>query len=230
MAAWTSYTPADFLLFSPRVYYRLLELHNAALWPMQIAGLALACSVLWLMWRGGRVPSRLIGIVLGALWIWVAWSFLWERYATINWAAMYIAPLFAAQGLLLIVFGWAGDRLAPVRASPWVRGSGIALLAATGLFYPFVAWAAGRPWSGAEVFGVFPDPTAAATLAVLAAAGRGAGWLMIVPALWCVLSSETLWLLGAADFFVPGAAALCAIFIRLAARVGSRSPRGSLQG
>lgn len=220
MPAWTTYAPADFLLFSPRVYERLLELHNAALWPMQIAGLALACLVLWLTWRGGRASSRLIGIVLGALWIWVAWSFLWERYATINWAAMYIAPLFAAQGLLFVVFGWAGGWLAPTRVAAWVRGGGIALLAATGLLYPLVAWIAGRPWTAAEVFGIFPDPTAAASLAGLALAGRSAGWLMIVPALWCALSSETLWLLGAADFFVPAAAALCAIVLRLAARLG----------
>lgn len=219
MSDWTSYTAADFLLFSPRVYYRLLELHNEALWPMQIGALALACLMLWLTWSGGRATSRPIGVVLGVLWIWIAWSFLWERYGTINWAATYIAPVFAAQGLLLIVIGWAGDRLAPARAAGWVRACGIALLAATGLLYPLVAWVAGRPWSAAEVFGIFPDPTVAATLAVLTLAGRGAGWLMIVPALWCALSSETLWLLGAPDFFVPGAAALCAILLRLAGRL-----------
>ena len=32
MLDW-SYRLSDFLLFSPRVYWRMFELHNAALWP-----------------------------------------------------------------------------------------------------------------------------------------------------------------------------------------------------
>jgi hypothetical protein len=30
MSEWWTYTLSDFLLFSPRVYYRLFELHNRA--------------------------------------------------------------------------------------------------------------------------------------------------------------------------------------------------------
>jgi hypothetical protein len=33
MSEWWSYTLSDFLLFSPRTYYRLFELHNAEWWP-----------------------------------------------------------------------------------------------------------------------------------------------------------------------------------------------------
>ena len=33
MSEWWSYSPSDFLLFSARTYYRLFEIHNAALWP-----------------------------------------------------------------------------------------------------------------------------------------------------------------------------------------------------
>jgi hypothetical protein len=59
-----------------------------------------------------------------------------------------------------------------------------------------------------------PDPTAVATLAYLALSRRG-GWLMTVPVLWCALSSETLWLLQAPDFFVPAAGALAAVGLRV---------------
>jgi len=40
MSEWWTYRPEDFLLFSPRVYWRLFELHNEALWPAQIAAIA----------------------------------------------------------------------------------------------------------------------------------------------------------------------------------------------
>ena len=41
MSEWWTYTPADFLLFSPRVYYRLFELYNRSFWPVAIVTLAL---------------------------------------------------------------------------------------------------------------------------------------------------------------------------------------------
>ncbi len=40
MSEWWTYTLSDFLLFSPRVYYRLLELHNHALWPAHLLTIA----------------------------------------------------------------------------------------------------------------------------------------------------------------------------------------------
>ena len=40
MSEWWSYRAEDFLLFSPRVYWRTFELHNAALWPLHFATLA----------------------------------------------------------------------------------------------------------------------------------------------------------------------------------------------
>ena len=38
MSEWWTYTLSDFLLFSPRTYYRLFELYNDEIWPAQIAG------------------------------------------------------------------------------------------------------------------------------------------------------------------------------------------------
>ena len=46
MSEWWSYSLSDFLMFSPRTYYRLFELYNLALWPWHIAGLALGLVVL----------------------------------------------------------------------------------------------------------------------------------------------------------------------------------------
>ena len=46
MAEWWTYRPEDFLLFSPRVYWRLFELHNAAVWPVQVPALLLGAAIL----------------------------------------------------------------------------------------------------------------------------------------------------------------------------------------
>jgi hypothetical protein len=218
MSEWLGYALSDLLLFSPRVYFRMLELHNEALWPLQLVTLAVGLAVLVLAVRGGVPAGRVAGVLLGLLWMWVAWSFLWERYATINWAVAYIAPVFLVQGAALGLFAARGD-LTPTEDG-WRRWAGIALLVAAIILYPLVAPVLGRPWSAAEVFGMMPDPTAVATLAYLALSRRG-GPLMIVPALWCALASETLWLLDAPGFFIPIAAALAAVFLRIARKAQS---------
>jgi hypothetical protein len=79
MSEWWTYTLSDFLLFSPRVYYRLFELHNHALWPAQLLTAALGLAILLMLLRPFRARERLIPALLGTLWIWVAWSFFFER-------------------------------------------------------------------------------------------------------------------------------------------------------
>ncbi len=46
MSEWWTYRLEDFLLFSPRVYWRMFELHNEAVWPLQIATLLLGAAIL----------------------------------------------------------------------------------------------------------------------------------------------------------------------------------------
>jgi hypothetical protein len=46
MQEWWSYRPGDFLLFSPRTYWRLFQLTNEALWPLQIPVLLIGAAIL----------------------------------------------------------------------------------------------------------------------------------------------------------------------------------------
>jgi uncharacterized membrane protein YwaF len=109
MSEWWTYRAEDFLLFSPRVYWRMFELHNAALWPLHLLALAAGLIIILLIaWRPGT-GARWIALMLAILWTFVGWSFLWNRYATINWAAAYVAPAFAVEGVLLFVIGALRD-------------------------------------------------------------------------------------------------------------------------
>ena len=79
----------------------------------------------------------------------------------------------------------------------------------------------GRPIQAAEVFGIAPDPTAIATLGLLATASpKGAAWLLVgVPAAWCLASWATLHTMGAWAGWIP----LAAVGLALAARLWPRS-------
>ena len=189
MLDW-SYRLSDFLLFSPRVYWRMFELHNQALWPLPLATLALGIAMLALAIRRPQQSGRWIAILLAVLWAWVGWSFVWERYATINWAAAYAAPLFALEAVLLVIVGFNRPALDPSGA----RGIGGVVLVALALGYPLLAPVFGRSWQGAEFFGTAPDPTAITTLGfLLMARCRSVLALYPIPLLWCFMSGLTLW-------------------------------------
>ena len=76
--------------------------------------------------------------------------------------------------------------------------AGLALLAAAVLVWPLFAALDGRPWGEAEVVALAPDPTAAATLGLLACAERSrwTALLCAAPVLWLALSALTLLTLG----------------------------------
>ncbi len=215
MSEWWTYRLSDFLMFSARTWQRLFELYNAEVWPMHVVTLGLGAAMGMLALRALARPWAAAAVfgVLALAWGWVGWAFHWQRYATINWAAVWFGVAFAVQGLLLIGAAWrAGGRV----ATGWGRagalgrggargtvGAGLALLLFALFVQPLIGVALGRPWRQAEVFGIAPDPTVAATLGVLLALRPvqcvGAWSLWIVPLLWCAVSGATAWALQAAD-------------------------------
>src|SRR5262245_57534098 len=204
MSEWWTYRLSDFLMFAPRTYYRLFELLNAELWPLQIVTLAAGLAALWLSWRGTR--GRVVAAVLAAAWIVVAWAYHFERYATINTGAPYYAAGFAVQALLLAWCAARRDGLGFGPQSPPIRWTGLALLAAGVMLYPLVAALLGRTWAQAEIFGIAPDPTAVATIGALLLAKGRVAWLLALPLLWCAVTALTLWTMEVPDAAVPAGA------------------------
>ena len=105
MSEWWTYSLTSLLLFSPRTYYRLFELYNLAVWPLQIVALALGLATLVLIRRRPASSGRAVAAMLATCWLFVAWAYLLERYDTINFTARYFAIGFALQAALLI---WTG--------------------------------------------------------------------------------------------------------------------------
>jgi len=209
-----TYRPSDFLMFSPRAYWRLFELHNETWWPLPVLLPAIGVAALVWAWLGsgrdaggggeggGGAAVRAGALGLGAAAAFVGGAFVFGRYAEINWAARGLSALWAALSLSLVAL--AGDRTAGVAANGSRRrlASVLALWALLG--QPLLAPVAGRPFAQAEVLGLAPDPTALAVLAWLLAsrvpvakpfawASRVAWWAAVAH---CVGSAATLALLG----------------------------------
>lgn len=212
MSEWWTYGPRDLLLFSSRTYYRLFELYNLEWWPLHLGALALGVAVLALRRRGGEGAGRALAVILAVGWLWVAWAFHWQRYASINLAAGYFVWACVLEALLLLWLGGVRGRFAAAPASRLQQRAGLGLFAFALLVYPMIGPLLGRSWTQAEVFGMAPDPTALATLGILLCAGvRPVWWLFPIPVAWCLVSGATLWALASPDYPVVPLGALLAV-------------------
>ncbi|RPH58581.1 MAG: MFS transporter permease [Burkholderiales bacterium] len=203
MSEWWTYRPSDFLLFSTRSWYRLFELYNADIWPAQLLALALGAIVLLLAFRGRPPADRAIAAIMAACWLWTAWAFHLERYATINWAAAWFAAAFVVQALLMLWTGTIRGRLAFRPGWHPRQLTGLSLFVFALLVQPVLGPLLGRPWSQVQAFGVTPDPTVVATLGLLLLdSGKASARLRAIPLLWCAAGALTLWAMGSPDALV----------------------------
>ncbi len=135
LTEWWTYRPHDFLMFSPRIYWRLFASINEAWWPLALllgttAMLGLAIWVV--MWIGSRQASGtgapsgrswmlsaarwlqlrmqplplLMLSLLAAAWALVAVAFLWQGLTPIFWAAEAAVWAFGLQALGWLMLAW----------------------------------------------------------------------------------------------------------------------------
>lgn len=218
MSEWWTYRPSDLLMFAPRTYWRLFELHNESLWPIQVLTALLAILLAVALWTGRMGAVRAGMALLAACWALVAWTFLWQRYAPINPAAGAFAMGFALQAVAILVLSLAGS-LRVVNEVARQR-TGLALVAWAALLHPWLAAFADRPGSQAEFFGLAPDPTAIGTLGVLlcvTSSHRAVRSLLAatwgVALIWCAVSAATLWTMDTAEGWIPALGAALALAV-----------------
>jgi hypothetical protein len=188
MSEWWTYRLSDLLMFSPTVYWRLVERYNREAWPLHLLMLGAGLLLLWLAATRPAAAGRLIAGALAVIWLWIGWSFHHLTYAQINWAAEYAAIAFAIQAVLLVGMAFRPNTV------PQFRRLGLALAAVGVLVYPWAGLPAGRPWGQTEVFGLMPEPTALATLGLLLATGQARRvWLAVIPLASLLVGWATLW-------------------------------------
>lgn len=215
-------------MFSPRIYWRLFESNNREAWPAQPLLLLAGLGWLSLVWRqtAGVRTCRGAAVVLSLCWLFVAWAFLWQRFAPIQWVASAYAVAFAAQGVGLSILATRLDTHATLTISPtWRRRVGMGLALWALLMHPLLALVDGRPWQQAEVFGLAPDPTAIGSLAVLLLMASDdprtqtlLRLLWLLPLAWCAVSAATLATMGSWQAAVPLMAAALAVAAAWAGR------------
>lgn len=224
MNEWWTYRPADLLMFSPTIYWRLFESINRFAWPMAVLAVVLGL-VIWAARHrvhtenlGASASARSAALLMAGYCLFVVWAFFWQRFAPINSAAPAFAALFAFQAAC-----WAVLAASPgVRWAPRSRRTGFgAFLAGWAVLgHPALALVSGRSVWQTEWFGLAPDPTVLGGLALLLMLdlSRFRAFRMLGRALWavllcwCAITCLTLWTLGEWQALVVLAFGLLAVF------------------
>ncbi len=195
MSHWWKYPLSDVLPFSLEAFYRFLESYGQAIWPLQLLVIIAGLVLVYQVGVGRTVTARPVLLMLGCGWLLVAGLYFHSHYVQLFWAGTFFAIAFAVQGLLLLSSTTMRVSLAPIRTLR--RNMAAVVLAIAIVGYPLIGSFHIGFGQLIETFGAFPDATSLATLAVLASMR---GWarlvLMLVPMLWCIVSSAILITLG----------------------------------
>ena len=203
METWLSYGLSDLLMFSPRVYYRQLELANAATWPVHILTMAAGLLLALCLYAPSAIRNRIAAGILAAALASSCWFYILPAYAEIHLAGRYAAGLFLLEAAALAgmaIFARGLDIPHERQGLTLIRAVLVVLVT---LVYPALAGLAGRTAASAEAFGIAADPTALATLAVIVTATRGWQLLLAVPPwLWLAFSASSLWVMSAPEVWI----------------------------
>jgi Family of unknown function (DUF6064) len=210
------YSLSDLLLFSPETYLRLLGRYNSDMWPLQIVFAILGMSLIGLVRSSNINSDRIVAGLLAAIWLWVAYAFHIERYATIQIAANFFAAMFIIQAILLFLIGVIGARIQFSLSEGLINRIGLGLVILGIFFYPLIGWGVGREWDQVEMFALMPDPTVVATFGFLLLTVRRPHWLLLViPILWTVIGGALSWEMGAYVSLLAPAVALLSVVLSL---------------
>ena len=199
------------LPFTVAQFYGVFRDYNTALWPAQVALLALALAALVLVvWRR-PASGRVVSAILAFLWAWLALAYHVAFFAAIN----PLADAVAALSLLgATAFAWQGvghGRLRFRLAADARTALGVALIAYALLVYPAWSVLAGHRYPALPTFGL-PCPTTIYTIGLLAFAQRPQPrGPLVVPVLWSFIGGQAALLLDVPQdlgLFVAGVAGL----------------------
>lgn len=203
------------LPFTREQFFDVFTAYNQAMWPAQVALVALALVMLAAL----RLQQRTtwVGWALGGLWVWTGITYHALFFAPINPLAFGFAGLFVIQGGLIGRATLRGTlRFSLPRDIPSLVVG--AVLSGYALFgYPAVAVAAGQSYPALPTFGV-PCPTVIFTFGLLAWSARPAWQLLCIPIAWALIGISAATQLGVPEDWGLPVAATAVVLLRMRSR------------
>ena len=199
------------LPFTIAQFLDVFRQYNEAVWPIQWVLVAIGLIAVVLALRGGSTASRLVSVLLAALWFWMAIVYHLAFFADLSRVGVVFGLAFGLQSALL---SWLAVRKRVILyrpRSPAAMSIGAVLIVYALLLYPVLGSLLGHRYPASPTFGV-PCPTTIFTLGLMVWAGGSIPRrLLIVPLAWALVGTSAAANLGMTeDFGLLGAAILTA--------------------
>lgn len=181
--------------FTTQQFLKVFESYNETIYPVQWILLLMAIAAVLLSLKPRVRSSRIIAVLLFALWCWSGVVYHWVFFSHINTAAYLFGLLFIVQAFLFLVVGVA--RRQPVfRARLSVEGIfGALLIIYAVVIYPALSYSFGHRYPQSPTFGV-PCPTTIFTFGLLLWSDKVPLFLMVIPLAWSLLGAWAVVSLG----------------------------------
>ncbi len=192
--------------FTAGQFFDVFRRYNAAVWPAQIALVALALLIVYAAWRA-RV--RVAFVLLSALWLWTGVVYDKHFLGTLTPAGEIFGSLFIAQAALLLIAAW----IAPRTAARWPAIWGAILIAYALVLYPAIGALIGQRYPAVPTFGT-PCPTTIFTLGVFCLLAPAVPrFALAIPVLWSVIATTAAISFGVHEDFALIPAAIAAMVV-----------------
>ena len=184
------------LPFSQAQFFAVFADYNAAVWPAQLIAYLVGLTTVGALVRPTIASSRVVGVALGAMWIWTGVVYHGLYFSAINGAAFAFGAVFVVQGLGLIYAGLAKRFESSLRRD-WSEWIGWILVVYSIAIYPLIGLATGHRPLELPVFGITPCPVTIFTFGVmLLVRATVPRWLLVVPSVWSLIGGSAAFLLG----------------------------------
>jgi hypothetical protein len=173
-----------FVPFTAEEFFEVFARYNDTVWPAQLLFYAVGILATVLAVRRHGQSSRMITLILAALWLWMGIVYHIGFFAEINKFAIVFGLLFAVQAALLFWIGvW--KRKLIFRARPNVGGLvGTLFVLYALVIYPALGAFLGHRYPAVPTFGL-PCPTTIFTLGLLCWTDRDIPLsVVIIPLIW----------------------------------------------
>ena len=184
------------LPFTAAQFFDVFRQYNDAVWPAQIALVALAATALMLVARPQSWSGRAISGILAFFWMWLGVAYHLMFFAAVNPAAYAFAAVSIVGAAAFVWQGVVKQRLTFTTARSARTVVGFALMAFALVAYPAWSVYAGHQYPAMPTFGL-PCPTTLFTVGMLCLLvppyPRAP---LLVPVLWCLVGAQAAFLLG----------------------------------
>jgi hypothetical protein len=176
--------------FTAEQFLGVFAAYNDGVWPWQFLLAIAAAGVALITWSRPDLGKRLVPAFLTVLWVWSGIAYHVVHFARINPAAVAFGVLFVVQGILFACEAARGSlRFSGARSAAGMIGASAVTYAL--LIYPLLGSIWGHRYPAAPTFGA-PCPSTIFTFGLLLwTQGPVPTRLLIIPALWAVVTAPT---------------------------------------